>query len=673
MNPLKFIPVGAVLGDQESAESLALPNIYSSGGSRNVYVDKLGRATSILGYTARTAAPVTSNTGANAMRLIGLYHYGYRNPLGGAVLRIEVGIFDSGPSGINYEFRVSTDGGQTWTFVQDFGSAYVDHVPDFAQLGNLMMLAFGVGSAYAYEAGVSFGVATTAQLAAPTLVAGAVGLLDGTYQFRIVPIKANGTRKAASVASAALSVSKKQIAVTWGADAEAASYEVYRTTGTGKVFFYEGNVATGTLTFTAIASDLQLIAGRALQEYGDPPPTDVAYVESHAERMFYGVTPAFPRRWWYSDPGLPFSVFADANFFDMTDAESFNDVSTGGTGNYKGMFIAWLERSVWTISGKGTFSGVVIDFQRRRTNAQTGTVSHRTVARIPKGSVYLDSAGNAKVTSESLLAYLTPLGDVRLFDGDGDTIISWAKQDVFARMTYRARSKAYAVGDVQHGEVTWVFPADDADQPNLAVSWNLRTGTMTERRWGFAHAIEIESVDDSSFLIAGESTLATGGHCYRLWDGITNNGAHIAPTIMTKTFYGTDRYGTLLTQYTKRWRWADILVHCAGGGLSLLVEWLPGEAGDNDPAYGSVTLLMPAGRTIQSVDLTTIQSSDSVTLTTNVPTAMLRAKIHSTTGRYLHSRGVRLRFSSQSDVQWSIPGFTIAYQVLAGLKRDFRR
>ena len=48
--PLRFIPIGVILGDQEGMESLALPSAFSSGGSDNLSIDKFASVQSILGY-----------------------------------------------------------------------------------------------------------------------------------------------------------------------------------------------------------------------------------------------------------------------------------------------------------------------------------------------------------------------------------------------------------------------------------------------------------------------------------------------------------------------------------------------------------------------------------------------------------------------------------------------
>jgi hypothetical protein len=161
--PLRFIPIGELFGDFEGGESIALPQVLSSNGSKNFWIDKYARATSIDGYARKNSSAVTSDTGAAAMRLRALYHY-----VGSDGVRREIGIFDQGAAGTHYEWRVSTDGGATWTFVEDFGSAYIGKIPSFAQLGNQLIAVFGVDPPKTYD-GTTLADAVHTQIGAPTI------------------------------------------------------------------------------------------------------------------------------------------------------------------------------------------------------------------------------------------------------------------------------------------------------------------------------------------------------------------------------------------------------------------------------------------------------------------------------------------------------------------------
>jgi len=112
----------AFLGSQEGIHSIILPDIFSSGGSKNLWIDKYGRAKKIGGYSKQNAIAVTTNGGASATRLRALFPY--RKSASGAFTRHLIGVFDDGDD--EMEIWKSTDDGVTWTFVQDLGAGSVN-------------------------------------------------------------------------------------------------------------------------------------------------------------------------------------------------------------------------------------------------------------------------------------------------------------------------------------------------------------------------------------------------------------------------------------------------------------------------------------------------------------------------------------------------------------------
>jgi hypothetical protein len=668
----------ALLGDQESIESVLLADVFSSGGSRNTYIDKNGRVGQILGYTKQNAAAIVSNTGGVAMRLRGLFHY--LNQSGGSPTRQEVGIFTD--DNLHWEFRTSVDIGVTWVFVADLGAGSANRIPSFAGAGDLLFLANGVVAPRQWD-GTTLTTAGSVQLAAPTYVDVGVGTLTGNISWRVLPVVGT-TRKLGSVQSLNTALAGRTGTLSWVADPDVTvtGYEIYRTTGTGATFYFEGSVVgRTTVTFTvgaAADTDAALISQRVMQEFGDPPPVGAYFVFPHKERMFYLRTDANPRQVFYSDPGVPYSCNVAFNKVDFTDSKSFSDVATGGIGDFLGMGVVFQERSIWVLSGTGEIIGTVRDFVRRRTNAQAGTVSYRTIARMPAGSAYTDSEGNTVRTSQVTLAYLSPFADIRLFDGDNDIIISFPKRLTLQLLNYAQRGKSFCVPDTQRQEVTWVFPSGASTEPSQAVTWNYRWGTWYSRDWPFAHAIEIETPNTASMLLAGEPLLATGGFCYRLWNGYTFNGALIQSQWETKTLFGQGffgdpigLYGKPLISFRKRWRWTDALFDVIGGTVTLTVEWIAGDdPGDSAAALGSRTVVMPVSR-LQTSDGHPILTSDQSPLQVASLPSLIRAKLQTVDGRYIHARGLRLRYKlSTSSAQWFLSTLDNAYQLLPGLKRS---
>src|SRR3990167_2796114 len=138
--PIQIQLFDAFLGSQEGIHSIILPDIFSSGGSKNLWIDKYGRAKKISGYAKTNATAVTTDTGASATMCRELFRY--RSSSGGSFTRHIIGCFDDQAN--EFEIWRSTDDGATWTFLQDLGSGSINKIPDFAQLGNTLIFTDGV-------------------------------------------------------------------------------------------------------------------------------------------------------------------------------------------------------------------------------------------------------------------------------------------------------------------------------------------------------------------------------------------------------------------------------------------------------------------------------------------------------------------------------------------------
>ncbi|HYE78383.1 MAG TPA: hypothetical protein VEI97_10375, partial [bacterium] len=534
--------IAAILGDAQSQNPLLLADAYSSGGSLNLYIDKLGRVRGVEGWTKKNNAAVPTNTGNSAAMLRSLFMY--RKIAAGSTTRQLLIALDDQTD--EFELYHSTDLGVNWTFIVDLGAGSANSIPDWAVIGDELFFTNGVVVPRMWN-GSSLTTAGATQLAAPTLADAGAGNLNGAgYKYRVVPIKANKTRKPASAASSALQVQNKRITVSWTADADVdvIGYEVWRTTGSS-LDFYLVTFVSGRLTVSYVGDtlpDSELITRPAMSvvaAHGDPPPTGAYFCKAWKGRMLWGRTDSAPRKWFISDPGDPDSVYQDRSYVDCTDAASLGDVSTGGTPDFEGMFVIWCEKSVWFLSGTGVLINQILDWRLRRQSARTGTVHHRTVVRVPDGAVYTDQNGTVQRTRGSHLAYLTPEKDIRLLNGDGDdTIISFPKTTTLARLNPSHWRKAYAYDDSTHGMFVWVFPVDNGTEPSIAVAWNYWYGTWHE--WdahNFGHVCQAESATAANLLLAGEARTATGAFIYQLWNGDSRNGDNITYTLMTKPIY----------------------------------------------------------------------------------------------------------------------------------------
>jgi len=665
--PLRIQLIDAFHGEQSGIHSIILPDIFSSGGSKNVYMDKYARVKRILGYSAQGAAVVT-DTGGSATRVRTLFPY-RKTSGGGAFTRQVLGYFDDGTN--EAELWFTDDEGVSYTFIEDLGASSVDQIPDFEQFGDELYVTNGKIAPRVWD-GATLELAEEDQLAAPTTASAGTGVLFGSFKHKIVPRKDDGTRKPASEPSASLSLEGDSVDVDWVADVDpdVVGYEIYRTTGTGEIYWYVDYVdGAATITYTDNIDDFTILDNRAIDEHGDPPP--MAYLcVVHKQSMWWLRTDEFPQGGYRSDAGSPRSVSSES-LMQFQDSQTVGDVITGGVGNFESMLVVFQERSIWTVSGTGLIVGNQVNLNRTKTNAQAGAVSHRSIVKVPAGSRYIDQTGKVQQTATVTLAYLTPLKDLRLFDGDNDIPFHYPMVRLLSRLNYAQRRKVHTLHDTSRSEVIWFIPTGSSTECDTAIAWNYRWGVMYEREWAFASAVEIETSTDASVLLAGSGSLVTGGKTYELWDTNLFDGIAFEGAFMTKTLYGWNDAGQPTPSFEKRWRWGDFLFE-TDQDVTIRVAWLPANSPDNAPATNSATIV-PGTDTLVTADGDTIVTADGDTLVTAAQSTLSRVKFKKpgAKGEYVHGSGIRLRFSDGggSAGSWSLEALTMAYQVLPGQKR----
>lgn len=663
--PLQVQLFDAFVGSQEGIHSIILPDIFSSGGSKNVFIDKFGRVVKISGYSKQNAAYLT-DTGGSAAMVRGLIPY--RGTVGGSVARKLLIVFDDTVN--EWEIWVSSDNGATGTFLYDAGSGSVGQIPDSAQFGDDIFITNGKVQPRVYD-GSSIAATGLTQSPTPTAAASSSsGNLKGNYRYKLVSF-IDGARQAGSASSAVINpVVDKQIDLSWTADANVNvdGYEVYRTTGTGTTFYYLTTIgARTTVAYTDNVSDTTLLENRVMEEHGDAPP--VAYFcEPHKQRMWWLRTDSLPTRAYWSDPGSPESVYAE-NYLNFSDSETVGDQITGALGNYEGLLVVFTEKAVWTVSGTGAIIGDITDWTKVRTNASTGCVSHRSAVRIPAGSKFTDQRGQDQTTGVASIAYFTPLGDIRLFDGENDLIISHPLRDTIRAFNYTHRHKIHAVIDSANDQAIWFFPSGSSTEPDVAVCWNYRYGVWYKwETMPFAHVIEMDTADDAAMLLAGEALVSKGAYVYAFLSGNSFDGDNIDARWMTKTLYGVNEQGQPAISHTKRWRWLDLLFRI-DANLSVTVGWFPGVATDTAEPLATV-VVSPIGETLITADGSIIETADASSITLALFSVQGKSLLHTLSRDYLHDEGIRLRISSNDTAgAWALEAMQLAYQILPGLGR----
>lgn len=662
--PLIIQLFDAFLGQQEGIHSAILPDLFSSGGSKNVYIDKFARVKKISGYTKQNNSAVTTNTGGSTAIFRALFPY--RKTSGGSVTRQLVGVLDDAAN--EWEIWTSTDNGANWTFRYDAGSTPVGIPADFAQLGDSLYITNGKVAPRVWD-GSSIAAAGGTQSPQPSASSTGTGNLAGNYRYKLVSM-VGSARQVGSLSSSNVAITDAQAALSWSVDANVSvtGYEVYRTTGTGTVFYFVDYVdLRASTSFTDNMGDEVLVSHRVLQEHGDAPPTSY-FCEPHKNRVWWGRTDTNPTYAYWSDISDGDSVYA-FNYLDFSDSDTQGDQLTGMFGNFGGLMVVFTERAVWTVSGTGAVVGVINDWNKQRSNAQIGAAASRSIARVPAGARYSDQNGDTKTTSANMLAYWTPFGDIRLFDGQNDTIISHPLKDTVAAYNYAHRAKVWALHDTTNQQIIWFYPSTSAGECDKAVAWNYKWGVWYP--WPdmpMAAGVEVDGATTARTLITAESDISKGAFAYAFLSGNSFDGDAIPAAWMTKTLRGQDETGKPAPERTKRWRWADILFRVTED-VELTLEWMPGFATDDATGDGSATI-SPNPAIIVTADGFEIYTADGDPITISLESAQGKVLMHGPTGQYLHDTGLRLRVSDNaSNGSWSLEAISLAYQVLPGQQR----
>lgn len=567
-----------------------------------------------------------------------------------------------------WEIHYSTDQGVTWTFLYDAGSSPVGQVGDMAQFGDDLFICNGKVAPRKLN-GTTISAAGVTKSPTPTAAAGTTGLLNGDYRYKLVSMVAE-VRQNGSTSSSNIPLQNLQGSLSWTADSntDVTGYEVYRTTGTGTSFYFVEYVnLRATVAYTDNTPDSTIVGNRVLQEHGDAPPTSY-FCEPHKGRMWWLRTDTFPTRAYWSDAGLADSVYS-YNYLDFSDSELQGDRITGGFGNFGQSLVVFTEKAIWTVSGTGAVIGAVNDWTRNRSNAQTGSVAGRSVVRIPAGSKYQDETGVTQTIPVNSLAYFTPLGDIRIFDGKDDKIISHPIKTTLSTWNYGGLTKVHAIHDTASQQIIWFYPDGSATECTKAVCWSYKWGVWYP--WNampISAAVEVDSSTTATTLLGSESLIGKGAYCYSLLDGNSFDGEAINAAWMTKTIRGTDQNGQGVPANTKRWRWADVVFKISSD-VTLTLEWMPGYATDDATGIASTTI-SPSPAFLLTSDGYSIVTDDSDPLIISLESQQGKVILHTPNGDYLHDTGLRLRVSDNDDNgDWALEALTLAYQVLPGSYR----
>lgn len=654
--PLTIYPLISFLGTEEGLNHILVPEVYSPSDSINVWADKFGRIKKILGSANLNATAIVTNAASHNTAIVNLVAY---IPEGSSYTSQKIIAQVVSQTNGQNELWLSSDNGATWTFLATGPAA--GNVPyDFAQYRGDLLIARPGQAVQVYDGS---SVATAGETQSPTITSSASASgtnLKGTYQWKLLSMIGT-TRKRGSVASTALSLDGEQGSLTWTADADTnvTGYELYRTTGTGGIYYFVTAIdGRTTAAYTDNTADRVILANRALQEYGDAPPSGVYYAEIHKERAWYARTSSAPNRIWYSDPGRPESV-GTLSYVDVNDAEEQISTIQGLTGGYEGRLIVWTAEGIFAVSGTGAVINGVPDLYVRKTSAAQGTLSGRTVVRVPAGALYRDPAGKAESTDKVTLAYMSPLGDFRIFDGERDWVVSGSIDSINYQSSFT--DCFHALHDEDNGLVIWFYWEAGTTFAGTVkvVVWNYGVGTWhhwTEPQ--VASALTIQTSSTPTYHIGGCNTAS--GKVRVLFSGnVDPAGAGFTGRWASNTLYGklgeaTEGIEVPLPapHLVKRWRWVEAIMEANDAG-DVMIKVYPA----NGIADGTQAAL--------------IEKSIIATSSTQY-SGRAKIQLKDATGRFPHQRGLRIVVEDNASTltPWALEGLVVAYSPLAGTKRD---
>jgi hypothetical protein len=562
-------------GEHEGISSFALADRYSPEGSQNMRLAKLGILRSVGGYSTLNAAAITTDTGASAVKVVGLHHYISRSA-GAATLR-QVAVVDDGVD--EYEIWHSTDGGATWSFLKDMGSGGVGLKPSFGQWENTLQICFGgTLTPQEYDGSAVTDSGPASPPAKPTVALGGTPPgITGTFRYKSADIDANGDVGSVSPESNKIVANVRKINVTRASEG-AGGYRLYRTTGDGSVYFWHSDHENGSSTpYIDFKTDRDLLENSRGSEpnVGVAPIDGLRLVAPHRARVFYAGTNDNPNRLYYSDVGNGNAV-GPSSFLRIGEGEEGDEI-TALFPEYEGELLIFKEDSIWRLAGDGRQT-----FDLVRTQAQKGTIAKASHTLVRGGSKFTTATGDIATIPQSVVVYMTDT-DARITDGVSDTVISWAEADSFATLSYQHRNQAWCVDYPPYNWVIFAIPTAD--------------GTYTYRAWDYEHgtwhplagfpnaacAALTETASAANVLMTGQAKTATGGETYQFFTGNDLDGSNMTSKVRTRVldFGGPDIKSVLEA--------LEPVFEAAGSSLSITINVYEGMADTGASAFFTTT------------------------------------------------------------------------------------
>lgn len=328
-------------------------------------------------------------------------------------------------------------------------------------------------------------------LVAPTVTLGAIGVLDGTYQYCYTYYNINdGTESQPSEYSAEIVPSLQQvnIGIIASTDTQVTNIRIYRLGGNLTAMSLVEEVANTTTTYIDNLSDLDIegtVLGSAL--YKEAPSNIKYFTEDNA--ILFG---AVDDKLWYSEIGN-FNYWSSFNFID------FPDIITGLGATQNGLLV-FTKFKTYIITGTSpdTFTKLLLSDEH-------GCVKHDTIQFVDNTLLWLSTDGICASSGGSIsLITLDKLGKFQPQDVTNAVVSD--------RIYYLSYKETVLMIDFRYGLVFKTFYDQGSIVGDITESCN--KGFITE---------EVTESSDFGLIINSVTETQDSGHVFSIIGRVTGS------------------------------------------------------------------------------------------------------------------------------------------------------
>ncbi len=418
--------------------------------------------------------------------------------------------FVSGTFTTAAQVRVSTVGGGG-----EVTAVAIVTIGDYTALPtNPVSVTGGTGSGATFNLTFSYLtlIGIVAPTAAPTAAVNGAGNLTGTYKWKYTYVTSTHESNGSPVSNTLSGLASNKVDLTGVAvssNTAVTKRRIYRTAAGGSDFFYVGEIANNVdTTFTDNVADSSL--GSAIPTLKDPPTTGNRFIEAFKNRLWIAGETVNPRRLYFSEyfepEAWPSSYYVDV---PMTPGDEITGLKVLGD-----ILVIYGHNTPYLVIGETSF-----DFTVKRSFAQTGTESDRTIAIVENSHIYLSRFGVyafdgavSKLLSDDIDPTIRNIDPVYIVD---------------AAAGYHDKNKLYRLAVTNKS----VGPAEIAN--NREYCYDLRNNAwfFTDRTIEYYH--HLDGPGDLGELFTASPTI---GHLFQEDSGETADGADMTLKWASKAY-----------------------------------------------------------------------------------------------------------------------------------------